>query len=219
MLTIEKLRTFGADVDEGLARCMNNEGFYLRMVLVWLFGAMMPIAIGSVVATLLARVSVLLKHREVILTVGGIALFVGYMILMMNVGSITGNSAEGGAMIEKFLTDNAVRISGLTKFFPPSAWAANGLNGNWGQLALFVAVSIATAAVLVTVLGIFYRKLSLLQSETPTGRTGKKGIKKGSIQEESAFRANVKREIMMILRVPSYAVNILPIAFMPVVMP
>ena len=32
MLTIEKLRTFGADVDEGLARCMNNEGFYLRMV-------------------------------------------------------------------------------------------------------------------------------------------------------------------------------------------
>ena len=27
--------------------------------------------------------------------------------------------------------------------------------------------------------------------------------------------ANVKREILMILRVPSYAVNILPIAFMP----
>ena len=32
MLTIESLRVFGADVDEGLKRCMNNEAFYLRMV-------------------------------------------------------------------------------------------------------------------------------------------------------------------------------------------
>ena len=32
MITIEGLRAFGAEVDEGLARCMNNEAFYLRMV-------------------------------------------------------------------------------------------------------------------------------------------------------------------------------------------
>ena len=32
MLTIEALRAYGADVDEGLTRCMNNEAFYLRMV-------------------------------------------------------------------------------------------------------------------------------------------------------------------------------------------
>ena len=32
MLTIENLREFGADVDAGLARCMNNEPFYLRLV-------------------------------------------------------------------------------------------------------------------------------------------------------------------------------------------
>ncbi len=32
MLTIEKLRDFGADVDTGLGRCMNNEGFYLKLV-------------------------------------------------------------------------------------------------------------------------------------------------------------------------------------------
>ncbi|MBQ9662859.1 MAG: Hpt domain-containing protein [Oscillospiraceae bacterium] len=32
MLTIEKLRAYGADVDEGLGRCMNNEAFYLRLV-------------------------------------------------------------------------------------------------------------------------------------------------------------------------------------------
>ena len=32
MLTIEKLRTFGANVEEGLQRCINNETFYLKLV-------------------------------------------------------------------------------------------------------------------------------------------------------------------------------------------
>ena len=32
MLTIDSLRAFGANVDEGLGRCMKNEAFYLRMV-------------------------------------------------------------------------------------------------------------------------------------------------------------------------------------------
>ena len=32
MLDINKLREYGADVDSGLARCMNNEGFYLKLV-------------------------------------------------------------------------------------------------------------------------------------------------------------------------------------------
>lgn len=31
-MTLDDLRAYGADVDEGLARCMNNEAFYLRMV-------------------------------------------------------------------------------------------------------------------------------------------------------------------------------------------
>ncbi len=32
MLTIESLKAYGADVQAGLARCMNNESFYLRLV-------------------------------------------------------------------------------------------------------------------------------------------------------------------------------------------
>ena len=32
MLTTDKLREFGADVDTGLARCMNNEAFYIMLV-------------------------------------------------------------------------------------------------------------------------------------------------------------------------------------------
>jgi len=32
MLTLEKLEEFGANVEDGLGRCMNNEAFYLRLV-------------------------------------------------------------------------------------------------------------------------------------------------------------------------------------------
>lgn len=32
MITIDSLREYGAAVDEGLARCMNNEAFYLKLV-------------------------------------------------------------------------------------------------------------------------------------------------------------------------------------------
>ena len=32
MLTIDALRRFGADVQEGLDRCMNDEAFYLELV-------------------------------------------------------------------------------------------------------------------------------------------------------------------------------------------
>ena len=32
MITLDALRAYGANVDEGLQRCMNMEAFYLRMV-------------------------------------------------------------------------------------------------------------------------------------------------------------------------------------------
>ena len=192
-------------------------GFYFRMVIVWLLLAILPICIAAVFSALLTRLSALWKHREIFMTVGGILLFAAYMVLMMNMGSITGSSQDSAEMIQKFFEANSDRIAGLTRFFPPADWAARGLQGNWGQLALYAAVSIGAAALLVGVLGIFYRKLSLLQSETPQA-SGKKGIQKGSIHEGSAFLANVKREILLIFRVPSYAVNILPVSLMPILM-
>jgi HPt (histidine-containing phosphotransfer) domain-containing protein len=32
MITIEKLREFGADVDDGLARCLNKKDFYIDLI-------------------------------------------------------------------------------------------------------------------------------------------------------------------------------------------
>ena len=31
-MTVDDLKTYGANTEEGLRRCMNNESFYLRLV-------------------------------------------------------------------------------------------------------------------------------------------------------------------------------------------
>ena len=194
-----------------------DAGFYLRLVVVWLFAAMMPIAIITFVSALLVRISALWKHRELVTTVGGIAFFVAYMILMMNVGQITGDSAEGGNVIGDMVMNNSAQIKNMSSAFPPAAWATEGMLGDWGQLGLFALVSVASIAVTVWLMGYVYRKLSLLQAETPEARS-KKGIRKGAFQEGNALKANIRREFTQIIRVPSYATNILPIVFMPLLM-
>ena len=192
-------------------------GFYVRLIPVWLLVDVIPIAIVAFVSTLLIRLTALWKHREMLTTVFSILFVVAYMILMFNMGGMTGDSASGGEMMEQFFMNYSARITMLTKVFPPATWAAQGLLGDWGQLALYIAANLAAAALVIWLVGYVYRKLSLLQTEAPTGDSRKRTVKE-SFETGSAFKACVQRELRTILRVPSYATNILPIAFMPLLM-
>ena len=192
--------------------------FYLRLIPVWLLIAVLPICIIAFVSSLIIRVSGLWKHRELVMTVAGIALMVGYIFLMMNLGSVTGDSADGGEMMQRFMMDYSSRIESMTSMFPPAVWAAKGLLGaDYGLLSLWIAVSLAAPVITVWLLGYSYRKLSLLQIETPEGGN-RKFTGRESYSVGSQFAACCKRELKTILRVPSYATNILPIAFMPLLM-
>ncbi len=192
--------------------------FYLRMIPVWLLVSLMPICAIAFVSSLLIRLSALWKHREILLTVSGIALLVAYMILMMNIGGITGDAADGGEMLKQFVTSNSARIAGMTKMFPPAAWAAEGMLGqNLGMYFVWILLSLAAPVITVWLLGYSYRTLSMLQTETP-GSGKKKLTGRESFASGSQLKACIMRELKVILRVPSYATNILPICFMPLLM-
>ena len=192
--------------------------FWVRMIAVWLLIGLLPICIIAFISSLLIRLSALWKHREILLTVSGIALLVAYMILMMNIGGITGDAADGGKMLEQFVVSNTARIQGMTKMFPPAAWAAEGLLGqNYGMFAVWILISLAAPVITVWLLGYNYRKLSMLQTETPGG-SKKKLTGRESFAAGTQLKACCLREIRTILRVPSYATNILPICFMPLLM-
>ncbi len=195
-----------------------DPGFYLRMIVVWLLIAIMPICLIAFVSSLLIRLTALWKHREILLTVSGIALMVGYMFLMTNMGQITGDSADGGEMIKQLVESSSARIGAMTKLFPPAAWAANGMLGqNYGMFIVWILISLAAPVITVWLLGYSYRKLSMLQTETPGGGK-KKFTGRESFTGGSQLKACCLREIKTIIRVPSYATNILPICFMPLMM-
>lgn len=188
--------------------------FYLRLVLVLMGMAVLPVVIVAFLSTLLVRLSALWKRRELVATVGGILLLIAYMYFCMQMGSMMPDDPT--TFLSEFFTNNQARILALTRFFPPAAWAAQGLCGDWGQLALFLAVCALAAGLTVWVLGMFYRKLSLLQTETPTAKRGAK--KEHSFAIGSPFKACCQREIRQILRIPTYATNTIPTALMPVLM-
>ena len=192
--------------------------FYCRMIVVWLLIAILPICLIAILSSLLIRLSALWKHRELLLTVGGIGFLVAYMFLMMNLGSISGDAAEGGEMIQNLVMNNTDRIAAMSKLFPPTAWAAEGMLGqNDNMFIVWILVSLAAPVLLVWLLGFFYQKLSMLQSETP-GSAKKKLTGKESFAAAGQLKACILREIRTIFRVPSYATNILPISFMPLLM-
>ena len=192
--------------------------FLLRLIPVWLLVGLLPICVIAFISSLLIRLSALWKHREILLTVSGIVVLVAYMFLMMNLGGITGDAADGGQMMEQFVMSNTGRISAMMKLFPPAAWAAEGLLGqNYGMFAVWILISLAAPVITVWLLGYSYRKLSMLQTETP-GSGKKKFTGRESFAHASQLKACCKRELKTILRVPSYATNILPVSFMPLLM-
>ena len=192
-------------------------GFYLRLIPVWLLADVIPIALVSLVSTVLIRLSSLWRHRELLTTVFGIGFLILYMFVMANLGGITGDSASGGELMQRFMESYSARIDGMTEMFPPARWAIRGLLGEWPMLALYVAACAVAAGVAVCLVSTVYRKLSLLQAETPVTGSRKKARKEG-YTASSAFMANCRREIRSILRTPSYATNILPTSFMPLFM-
>ena len=195
-----------------------DPGFYLRMIVVWLLIAIMPICVIAFVSSLLIRLTALWKHREILLTVSGLVLMVGYMILMMNMGQITGNSENSGEMIKQLVESSSARVGAMTTLFPPAAWAANGMLGqNYGMFIVWLLLSLAVPVITVWLLGYSYRKLSMMQTEAPGGGK-KKFTGRESFTGGSQLKACCMREIKTILRVPSYATNILPICFMPLMM-
>lgn len=191
-------------------------GFYLRMLLIALTVAVLPIAAVTLLSTLLIRLSALWKKRELMSVIFGCAFLVVYMVVCANMGAVMGGGTEQADAVQQFLVDNQGRIADIAQAFPPAAWAAQGMLGNAGALLRFLLVSLAGAGITVYLVGLVYRQLSLLP--TAADASGKKAKGGRAYQASTPFQACRKREMRQLLRVSPYAMNSLPTALMPVVM-
>ncbi len=193
-----------------------SAAFYLRAIPEWLLSPLLPMAIVTLVSTLLIRLSALWKHRERIAMVGGILFFIVYMYFCMNMGGFMTNVVEGDGMTN-LVSQYQPLIERMTSVFPPVVWAARALQGDYVSMLLYIAVSIGAMAIVIYFMGFHYQKLSLTQSESSAVVMHKK--LRGDIYRRSTqLVACCKQEWQRIIRTPTYAMNSLPSTIMPVLM-
>lgn len=187
--------------------------FYVRMVMVWLTVAILPICIVTLLSALLIRLTALWKHRESMLTVGGMVLMIAYFVFIFMINSNPTSEEETVANMTAMLSRHDGLLHTVTRLFPPAAWAADGLLGDWLQMALSLMVNIAAVVLTVWIMHKPYRRLSLMQTENPVSKKAAKG--ENSYCASTPFMACLKREWRQLIRVSTYALNTLPTALMP----
>ena len=187
-------------------------GFWLSAIPVLLLVPCIPLALSGLLSTLLMRFSVLWRRRELFTIIGSILLMVFLMGGQMLLTSRIPQDMNAGAILA-LLTDNSGLLNRILSVFPPSSWAAEGLLGNVGQLALFAAVSCIALAMVVGLAGRLYYGGAMAQLETASKQRAVR-LTGRSLRRRSMVLSLFLREWRTVLRSPVYALNGLMVIIM-----
>lgn len=184
-------------------------GFYLKAIVVVLFGALLPMAISGLIAALLVRASIFTRRKDLFAVIGGFILVGGLMVGNMLIStSMTRSLMEGG--LAQAVQNQGALLNAIAGSFPPAVWAANGLTlPGWaglGWLGLFALVSLAGAALVALVAGSMYYSGALAQLES-SRRSKAKDVSGDYGRVSSPVYAIFKKEWKVVLRTPIYAMN------------
>ena len=210
LVCLPLLVRYGVEMGMGAA-------FYVRSLLGVLLVPGIPVAITTLLAFGLIRVSALWKRREGVTTVMTfvlVAAIVGVeMSINMNMDEGELAQAAAGLLLGSgSLTDMVVGA------FPPLQWLTAAATGSgsqaWGQAALYAGVSIAALALVVALCGGGYMRLALRQAEI-IQRVNRGARRRASgWRVHSPFWALYRQEVREVLTVPTYATNCLTGAVM-----
>lgn len=191
--------------------------FYVRSLLGVLLVPGIPVAITTLLAFGLIRISALWKRREGVTTVMTFVLVAAIVGAEM---SINMNMDEGElAQVASGLLLGSGSLTELVLgAFPPLQWLTAAATGSglqaWGQAALYAGVSIAALALVVALCGGGYMRLALRQAEII------QRVNRGARRRASGWRAHspfwalYRQEVREVLTVPTYATNCLTGAVM-----
>lgn len=163
-----------------------------------------PLCVSALISVLIMPLASKVKNRE------SVAMIVSVIIMLVVVaGQLLLSKNMPDNIDENFLMDllrnNSDFVQSLSGIFPPAAWMAGATVGINTLLNLLLALaSAALAAFLVYfVAGKLYYKGSLAQLESHKGR----GKSRGPAGKTSPIISLFKKEWMVILKTPVYAMN------------
>ena len=182
--------------------------FWLRMVIIVLCMPVLPLVIIAFFTTLLARLSALAKHKEAI----AMAFSMVLVVLIVSVEStlLPKIPDDADAMFfVRILLDNEGIVNLLTNAIPPVRWALHGLQGNWAELMLLVAVCVAAVVLMLVLLGRNYLAICHGQAEHASRRRKVKTDDR-TWRQRSVIAALFRKEWAAVIKSPVIAFNSLP---------
>ena len=179
----------------------------LTVIPVLLLTPILPLAIVTLIACLLMRVTFFAKHRETIVMVLSVAVALAYSIGVTMMNASSPNEDNMAYLAKLFMQPNGM-MELLLNRFPPVLWLARGLTGDWMSILLAAAVSAAAAAVVIILCGPGYLAQCLSSGEKTVTRK-KAGKGEVSWRSGSRFAALHSLEWKELLRTPAWAYNAL----------
>lgn len=172
--------------------------FYVRSALLVLLSPMLPMAIITLLSSVLARLVGGIRNSALLTTFLSflmIAVIYGAEIMFFNA---TGDDADT-LQIVQLLVQQGGLLQTITGFFPPVYWGIRGLMGDAGYLLLFAAVSVGSLALVTLLMGGRYLELCIRQTEQGASRK-RVQLGAGAWRRQSALRAMVQLEWREIVR-------------------
>lgn len=181
-----------------------NALYYLRAVTVMLATPLMPLAVATVLASALARTTVLFKNKDAMAMVG--SLLVVFVVVGLEMAILPKLPEDADAMyFVQLLMSQEKLINVLLGSFPPVLWAAKGLTGDWGMWLLFLLVSVGSAGIALLLAGRGYMNTCMRQSEHASRK--RRIRQRDPWRVHSPMAALCLREWKEILKTPVYAMN------------
>lgn len=191
--------------------------YYVRSLLGAAFVPGIPVAITTLLAFGLIRISALWKRREGVTTVMSFVLVAAIIGAEMSI-NMNMDEGEFAQVAAGLLLGSGSLTEMVLEAFPPLRWLTAAATGAglyaWGQAALFAGVSLAALALVVALCGGGYMRLALKQAEII------QRVNSGARRRASGWRVHrplwalYRQEVREVLTVPTYATNCLTGAVM-----
>ncbi len=179
-------------------------------VIVLLLLPALPLAVATVLALLLMRSAVFMRHRETFMTVMGVLLGLTLSLGGNLIGQVMGRM--GLDEITSVMSGAGDVLAGASRVFPPAAWAAEAIAGGPGALlrGLLYFALCAAALALTGLVGSRTYSRSVSASRETAKRGGRKArLNEKNMVSKSPVLACMRRERRGLLRSPTYAMNCL----------
>lgn len=158
---------------------------YIALILTTLFVPLLPLAVGSLLSSLIGLVTRRMKHKNFISIAASAILFVVFMLLSQN--------SEG---IFEYLAENGGKIyDALTKWYLPSALASTALEGGIADLLFFMLLNALPFVIIIPVMSKFYA--TIVAACTQTNKSEK--FTYTASEKNTKFYACFKKELSRVL--------------------